>query len=453
MKKIVIIGGCAAGPKVAAKCRRMNKENEIHLYTNENIVSYSACGLPYYIEGIVPKIENLIIRTPEEFRETGVNVYLDHTCTKIIPDEKAVIINNEKIKYDELVLCTGARAKDIKIEGGHLKNVFKLRTIQDGIAIREKMKTAKSAVIIGGGYIGIEILEALIANNIKVEMLEAGNQILSNFDKDIAKIIQNHIHKKDGDKVVIRENTKVEKIVGKDEFVGIITDSGEVIEADFCIIATGVTPNSEIAHEAGIELGRSGAIRVNNRMQTNIEHIWAAGDCCEKHCLITKVPMYISLGSIANKEGRACAINVSGGDEKFEGILCSFVTRYFDFTISTTGLTEEHALEYSKFIDIEPIAATVKKHDRAGYMPNTNEITLKLVADKRTGEVLGAQAVGKGDADKRINIATSAIKSKMTIDELINLDLTYAPSFGTPIDPLLEAAYKLKKIIDNKRHN
>ena len=154
-----------------------------------------------------------------------------------------------------------------------------------------------------------------------------------------------------------------------------------------------------------------------------------------------------------NKEGRVCAINVSGGDEKFEGILCSFVTRYFDFTISTTGLTEQHALEYSKFIDIEPIAATVKKHDRAGYMPNTNEITLKLVADKRTGEVLGAQAVGKGDADKRINIATSAIKSKMTIDELINLDLTYAPSFGTPIDPLLEAAYKLKKIIDTKRHS
>lgn len=451
MKKIVIIGGCAAGPKVAAKCHRMNPENEIHLYTNENIVSYSACGLPYYIEGIVPKIENLIIRTPEEFRKSGINVHLDHTCTKIIPDEKAVIIDDEKVHYDELVLCMGARAKEIELEGAHLKNVFKLRTIQDGIAIREKLKNSKSAVIIGAGYIGIEILEALVANNIKVEVIEASNQILSNFDPDIAKIIQNYIHKKDGDKVFIRENTRVEKIVGKDEFVGIITNSGEVIEADFCIIATGVVPNSKLARDAGIEIGRSGAIRVDNRMQTNIEHIWAAGDCCEKHCLITKVPIYISLGSVANKEGRAAAINVSGGDEKFEGILCSFVTRYFDFTISTTGLTERHALEYSKFIDIEPISATVKKSDRAGYMPNTNEITLKLVADKRTGEVLGAQAVGKGDADKRINAVTSAIKAKMTVDELINLDLTYAPSYGVPIDPLLEAAYRLKKIIDPKK--
>ncbi len=453
MKKIVIIGGCAAGPKVAAKCRRMNKENEIHIYTNEKIVSYSACGLPYYVEGIVPKIENLIIRTPEEFENSGIHVHLDHTCTKIIPDEKIVIVNGERVKYDELVLCTGARSKEIIIEGGHLKNVYKLRTIQDGIAIREKMKTAKTAVIIGGGYIGLEILEALVANNIKVEMLEASEQILTNFDKDIAKIIQDYIHKKDGDKVKIRENTKVDKIIGKDEFVGIITDSGEVIEADMCIVATGVIPNTEIAREAGIEIGRSGAIRVNNRMETSVEHIWAAGDCAEKHCLITRIPIYVSLGSIANKEGRACAINVSGGDEKFDGILCSFVTKYFDFTISTTGLTERHAHEYSKFIDIEPISATVKKHDRAGYMPNTNEITLKLVADRRTGEILGAQAVGKGDADKRINTATSALRSKMTVEELINLDLTYAPSFATPIDPLLEAAYRLQKIIDSKKHS
>lgn len=447
MKKIVVIGGTAAGPKTAAKCKRMNPDNEVSMYTQENLVSYSACGLPYYIGGSFDDISNLIIRTPAEFEESGVKVFVNHKCTKILPDEKNVIINNEKIPYDELVLATGAIVSPIKIKNNGLNNIFHLRNLSDGAAIKEKMKKSKHALIIGGGYIGIELLEAFIKNGLQCTIIEATEQIMPFFDKDIADKIEEHILKKDGDKVNFMQNECVEEFLGESDFLGVRTKSGKEIFADFCVVATGVIPNAELAMDCGIEIGKTGGIKVDNKMRTNIEHIWAAGDCTEKHCLITKKPIYISLGSIANKEGRVCAININGGGETFGGVLCSAVTRYFDYTMSTTGLSEKLALSYAKKINIEPISATVTKADRAGYMPESNEITIKLVVDKRSGDILGAQAIGNGDADKRINIVTSAIQSGLNIDELLHLDLTYAPPFGVAIDPLHEVAYAVKKLM------
>ena len=448
--KIVVIGGGAAGPKVAAKSRRMNPANEISMYAEGGVVSYSACGLPYFIAGDVKEIDNLIIRTPEEFEAQGIRVFLNHKCERILPDENAVIVNGEKVHYDELVIATGAKVAPLDIKGIELENIFHVHTIPDGPAVKEKMLTSKRAILVGAGLIGIEMLEAFVRHGLSVTMIEAKEHVLPMFDPEISDLIEKHILDKDGDKITFLKGDTVEEFFGDEGvFRGVKTRSGKTIEADLCVVATGVVPNVEVAQEAGVKIGITGAIEVDERMKTNIPHIWAAGDCTQKTCIVTGRPVYFSLGSIANKEGRVCAINVSGGDEVFGGILCSAVTRYFGYTMSTTGLTEQVAQKCAKGCGFEPIAATVTKADRAGYMPEMNEITVKLTADKKTGKILGAQAIGEGDADKRINVITSAIQSKLDVDDLLHLDLTYAPPFGTAIDPLHEAAYRLKTLIDN----
>lgn len=458
MKKIVIIGGCAAGPKTAAKTKRVNPENTVELYTMEDMISYSACGMPYYIKGSVPSSQNLIIRTPEDFKKQGIEVFLNHKCTKILPEEKAVIFNVsdtgevKKVSYDELVLCIGSKPYIPKIKNVNLDNIFNLKVLSDGIKIKEKMENSKNAIILGGGYIAIELLEAFVKNGLSVTIVERNKEIMSQFDPEISKIIKDYILQRDSKQVHFICDDEILEFTGTKEFEGAITRQGQILHGDFCVIASGVVPNVEIAREAGIEIGITGAIKTDNRMRTNIEHIWAAGDCTEETCLITKKPMYAALGTIANKQGRVVGINLNtdtnGVYEAFDGILGSAVTSYFDFSMSITGLTETKAKIYAQNTNIEPIAAIVTKRDKAGYMPDSKSITIKLIADKRTGELLGAQAVGAGDADKRIYSITSALKANLTVNEFLHLDLTYSPAFSSTIDPLLTAAYKLKEEID-----
>lgn len=461
MKKIVIIGGCAAGPKTAAKTKRVNPENTVELYTMENMVSYSACGMPYYIKGAVPSYENLIIRTPEDFRKQGVEVFLRHKCTKILPEEKAVIFNaidengnneTKKVHYDELVLCIGSRPYFPKIKNINLQNIFQLKVLEDAIKIKEKMATSKNAIILGGGYIALELLEAFVKNGLNVTVIERNKEIMSQFDPEISALIREYILGRDSKQVQFILEDEIIEFTGTQNFEGAITREGRVLHADFCVMAAGVVPNKELAEDAGIEIGITGAIKTDNRMRTNIKHIWAAGDCTEENCLITKKPMYAALGTIANKQGRVVGINLNtdtnGTYETFDGILGSAVTSYFDFSMSTTGLTETKARIYSKNTNIEPITATVTKRDKPGYMPDSKSITVKLVANKRTGELLGAQAVGVGDADKRIYSVTSALRANLTVSEFLHLDLTYSPALSSTIDPLLTAAYKLKEEID-----
>ncbi len=461
MKKIVIIGGCAAGPKTAAKTKRVNPDNKVELYTMENMISYSACGMPYYIKGTIPSYQNLIIRTPEDFKKQGIDVFLNHKCTQILPDEKTVVFNTfkedgsgetKRVEYDELVLCVGSKPYTPKIKNINLENIFHLKMLDDGIKIKEKMEKSKSAIILGGGYIAIEILEAFVKNGLQVTIVERNKEIMSQFDPEISAIIKDYIIKRDGKQVDFIMDDEIMEFIGTKEFEGAVTRNGRILHADMCVIAAGVVPNAELAREAGIEIGITGAIKTDNRMRTNIPHIWAAGDCTEENCLITKKPMYAALGTIANKQGRVVGINVNteekGVFEAFDGILGSAVTSYFDFSMSTTGLTETKAKIYAKNTNVEPISALVTKRDKAGYMPDSKSITVKLIADKRTGELLGAQAVGAGDADKRIYTVTSALKANLTVNEFLHLDLTYSPAFSSTIDPLLTAAYKLKEQID-----
>lgn len=447
MEKIVIIGGVAAGTKAAAKSRRLKPDAEINIYTDDTHVAYSACGLPFFIEGNFDNYEMLIARTPEEFEQSNIHIHLLHKCIKILPDKKQIIVlNMEKneeitVDYDKLVIATGARPFVPSIKNLNLKNVFTLRTIEDGINIKNLVLKSKQAVIVGGGYIGIELLEAFVKQGLKVKLIEFAPHIMCIFDDDISELITEYILGRDKDNVEIINSDCVVELLGEDGVSGVKTKNGLEFDADFVIIAAGVKPNVELAADAGIEIGKTGAIKVNSRMQTNIPDIYAAGDCVEKTQIVSQTPAWIPLGSTANKEGRSAAINLCGGKDCFEGILGSAVTRYFGLTMSLTGLTEKQAA----LLGYEPVSVVITKSDKVGYMPGAKNITLKLVADMKTRKLLGAQAIGCGDADKRINAVATGLVCPMTVDDFFSSDLTYAPPYSPSIDPLLTAAEDLIK--------
>lgn len=447
-KRIVIIGGVAAGPKITAKLLRTDFDCQIDLYTEEDMISYSACGLPYFVEGLIAEVERLLIRKPEQFEAQGANIHLNKRCIKIIPKEHKIIIQDtnsgeiEEVQYDKLAICTGARPILPMINNINLKNIFTVRKIQDGINIREKMLQSKKAVVIGGGYIGIEMLEAFFLNGLDVTLIESKEHILPIFDSEISDMIKDQILEKGVGRVRIIVNDSVSAFLGDGQVEKVVTSRGEIIETDLVVVAAGVHPNTEIAKEAGIEIGISNAIRVNNRMQTSEVDIYAAGDCIENFHLVSRNYCWIPLGSSANKEGRCAAINIAGGYDAFPGVLGSAVTRFNGFTMSLTGLTETEANKFG----FEAISATMTKKDKAGYMPEAENITIKLVVDKRSKRILGAQAIGNGDADKRINTVASAIMGSQTVDDFLHLDMTYAPPFSTAVDPLLSAAL----VINNK---
>lgn len=450
MKKIIVIGGGAAGAKAASKAKRLEPNNHVELYTKYDKIAYSLCGLPYFVEGSVEKIENLIIKTPQDFLNMGIQVFLNHELQEIYPEKNCILINNNHIFYDELILALGASVYLPPIENINAKNVFTLRSLEDGINIKNKMKSSNSVLLIGGGYIAIELTEAFIKNNLNVKLVEQKERIASDFDEDFSNLIHEIITTKCESKIETYYGEKIVKFTTDEEnnFKSAITESGKEIFADFCVLCTGAKPEIEIALKSGIKIGTTGAILVDTKMRTNIPNIYACGDCTEKHCIITKQPTYIGLGTIANKEGRVAAINSCSKEyyENFDGVLKSTITRFFDYTISKTGLTYKEAKCYSEKINLEPMEATVTKKDKAGYMPNVSDLTIRLVADKRSGELLGVQGIGRvGNIAQRINTIASALKNRATVDDLLHLDLPYSPPFSSSIDPILTAAYKLKE--------
>lgn len=444
--KIVIVGGVAAGAKAAAKSRRLLPDAEIDIYTQDTHVSYSACGLPYYIEGNFEDYRALLVRSPEEFAKSGINVHLKHKVSKILPKTKQVLVENldspecSLVSYDKLILAIGARPFIPNIKHIALNNVFTLRTIEDGIAIRQKVESSQKAVIIGGGYIGIELLESCVKQGLHTTLIERNDSIMPMFDSDMSELIKTQLMSINDGKFEIITSDNVTEMVGDNNGVtSVRTASGRDIETNLVILCAGVVPNVEIAIDAGIALGETGAIKVTKRMETNIKDIYACGDCVEELHLISNTPVWVPLGSNANKEGRCAAMNACGFDDEFPGVLASAVTRCMKLTMSMTGLTETQAQK----LGYETVSATVTKYDKVGYMPDANNITLKIIADKKTKRLLGGQGVGAGDADKRINTLATALIAKLTVEEFYNNDLTYSPPFSPTIDPLLNAAQLL----------
>ena len=451
--KIIVIGAVAAGSKAAAKARRMLPDAEIHIYTDDTHVSYSACGIPYYIEGNFDDYKTLLVRSPEEFEHSGIRVHLRHKVTKIISSSKQILVNNLDENssflenYDKLIIATGASPIIPPIKNNCFNNVFTVRKIEDAINIKAKLKDTKRAVIIGGGYIGLEMLEAFVRNNVKTTLIERSNYLMPAMDEDMSELIKNELEKIHENRFEIITGKSVTEFCGDTEGISTVeVNSGEIYDADLAIICTGVRPNVELAVDAGIKLGVTGAIRVNRRMETSEPDIYACGDCCEEIQIITQAPVWMPLGSNANKEGRCAAINCCGGRDEFFGVLSSAVTRCLGLTISMTGLTEKEA----KKAGFDVISATVTKYDKVGYMPDANNITLKIVADKRSGKLLGGQAIGAGDSDKRINTLATALLAGLTVDEFRRNDMTYAPPFSTTIDLLINASEILHEKISGK---
>ena len=441
--KIVILGGVAAGAKAAAKARRTLPDAEIDLYTDDTHISYSSCGLPYYIEGNFEDYRLLLVVSPEEFEKKNVHIHLRNRAVKIIPEAKQVLIQDLTtqraflVEYDKLIIAIGARPVVPKIKNVNLPNIFTLRRIEDGVAIKEKTLKSTHATIVGGGYIGIELLEALVKQNLKVTLVEYSPYIMTTFDEDMSKLIQEQLNSINNGRFEILTSEIVTEFSGDiDGVKSVKTGTGKEFNTDFVVLCTGATPNVEIAKDAGIDLGVTGAIKVNEKMETNIKDIYACGDCVEEHLVVSNTKIWLPLGSNANKEGRIAAINACGGDDKFFGVLGSSVTRCLNLTMAMTGLTEKRAT----VLGYTPVSVTVTKNDKVGYMPNVNNITLKLTADYNTGKLIGAQAIGAGDADKRINSLATALLAGMTVSEFFNNDLTYAPPFSPTIDPLLNAA-------------
>lgn len=439
--KIVIIGGVAAGAKAAAKIKRLLPNSSVDIYTDDTHVSYSACGLPYFIEGNFTDYRALLVRSVEEFKDSGIDVHLETKIEKILPNQQQVLacskVEAKLIPYDKLIIATGARPYIPPILGyKNLKNVFVLRKIEDGIKIREKMLNSKKAAIIGSGYIGLELLEAFVKNGLNVDVVECNEKIMSIFDDEISDKIRERLENSNLGNFKFHTGEDVTEFISSDGVAtSIKTRSGKEFPADMFVICAGVRPNVEIAKDAGIELGKTGAIKVNKLMQTSITNIFACGDCVEERHLINRQPVWIPLGSTANKEGRCAAMNAAGVYSEFEGVLGSSVTRCLNTTMSMTGLTERDAKKFG----YSTVSVLISKSDMVGYMPEVDDITLKIVADKITGLLLGGQAIGSVGADKRINALTSALVGHLTVEEFRNNDLTYSPPFSTTIDPLLNA--------------
>ena len=309
------------------------------------------------------------------------------------------------------------------------------------------MLQSKHATIIGSGFIGLEILEAFVKNGLNVDIIEHNNRIMKAFDEDMSDVIRKRLENIENRAFNFNLSEKVVEFIGENNQVKFVkTESGKEFETDYVLLSTGIIPNSEIAKDAGIEIGESGAIKVNKLMQTSIEDIYACGDCCEESHIVSNKHVWVPLGSTANKEGRCAALNAAGHYNVFEGVLGSIVSRCLNTTMAMTGLNEQQA----KNAGYTPIYAVVSKEDRVAYMPNVGEITLKVIADRVTGKLLGAQAVGSLGADKRINSIATALLGKMTVKDFKNNDLTYSPPYSTTIDPLLDAmAILCKKLSEH----
>ena len=438
---IVIIGGVAAGAKAAAKIKRLLPNSSVKIFTQDSHVSYSSCGLPYYIQGNFADYKALLVRSPEEFKASGIDVYLNTKAEKILPNQKEIIVSNKDkgdlVPYDRLIIATGASPYLPNIRGiSDYENVYTVRTIEDGINIRNKVLDSKKAVIVGSGYIGIELLEGLVKNGLFVDLIEHNSHIMKTLDEDMSELARKRLESVNNNNFRIHTSEDIIEISGDSKNANKIkTASGNEIETDMIIICAGVRPNVDIAKECGIEIGTTGAVKVDKLMRTSIEDIYACGDCAEKTHIVSGEKVWIPLGSTANKEGRCAAMNAAGVYCEFEGVLGSTVTRCLNTTIAMTGLTERDAAK----VGYTPISVIVKKYDKVAYMPDASEMTLKVIADKITGLILGAQAIGPIGADKRVNTITSALIGHLTVEEFSNNDLTYSPPYSTTIDPLLNA--------------
>ena len=449
MKRLIVIGGVAAGPKVASKAKRCDPDSEVVIYQEEGEVSYSGCGLPYYIGGVIPERKKLLIRTAEQFGLDGIQVLKRHRVENIDLQKRQVsgvkLDNGQTFgdTFDRLVLATGSEVIRPKIPGMDLGQVFFLHSIFDADVILPQVQLAavKSVVVVGGGYIGLEMAEALSQLGKKVTIVELAPQIATLFDEDMAAVLRQYLEKKG---LVILTSEGLRGLTGQNGKVTRVQTQKRELPADVVILSLGIRPRVELARKAGLKIGETGAIWVNERMETSAEGVYAAGDCAETTHRVTGKRVWIPLGSTANKQGRVAGINVCGGHETFPGVLGTGIFKAFDFHVAKTGLNMREA----KMEGLEPIQAIVRGYGRAHVLPGGKESVLKVIASRKTGRILGAQAVGEGPSDKFIDTVAMALQAKMTCSQLAEADLAYSPPFSPVLSPVIVAACVLMNKIE-----
>ena len=444
--KVVIIGGVAAGPKVGAKINRLCPTADVTLVEKGEFLSYAGCGLPYYVSGEVKEQKDLmctpvgVVRDSVFFQNVKNLKILNRTeALRIDRQGKTVLVrdlrtNEEKtLPYDKLVLATGSSPVRPPLSGIDLPNVFFVHKVEDAEAIRAVLSEnkAKDIVIVGGGLIGLEMTEALVRHGARITIVEKLPYILPMMDTDLVVHVMKYLESKG---VKVRCSTAVQSFEGKGRVEKVRTDKGE-IPCDMVIVAVGVKPNSILAKEAGLEIGKTGGIKVSATMQTSDADIFAAGDCTEGCNLITGEPCFVPLGSTANKEGRVAAINICGKKDAFLGVLGTAVVKIFDYTVARTGLGEDQA----RLAGFNVVTVLSPAPDKAHYYPAAKMIMMKLIADKKSRRLLGLQVVGPGEGDKRVDVAATAITAKMTVDDVAHLDLAYAPPYSPVMDNIITA--------------
>jgi len=443
--KLIIIGGDAAGMTAASKVRREQPEREIIVFERGNHTSYAACGMPYYIGGQVESGKHLIVRRPEVFRQKqNIDVRIRHEVMEIDLRKKRIKVKNfdeEKDfweTWEDLLIATGASPIVPKMENIDAGGVFALSTLQSGMDVFNFIKenNPARAVVVGGGYIGIEMAEALLNRSMDVTLIDMAPQLMATLDKDMADLILEHMTEQQV-KVFLEEKlVKFEKNA-KGRVKSVITDK-QIIPADIVILGMGIKPNTEFATRAGIKLGAGDAIQVNKRLETSASNIWAAGDCAESFHLVTRKQVHVALGTVANKHGLVAGINISGGSIEFPGVLGTAITKFKEMEIARTGLSEKEAKELGVNYEAETITSVTP----AGYYPGSEKISVKLLVDQQSKCILGGQIVGFAGAGKRIDIVATSITARLTAQQLIDLDLAYAPPFSNAWDPVQIAARK-----------
>ncbi|MGX1901792.1 CoA-disulfide reductase [Thermolongibacillus altinsuensis] len=448
MKKIVIVGGVAGGATAAARLRRLSERDEIVMFERGEYISFANCGLPYYIGDVIQERSKLLVQTVEGMsKRFRIDVRNLSEVTKINRDRKTVTVKNLRTNeeyeesYDVLILSPGAKPIVPPIPGiEEAKALFTLRNVPDTDRIRSFVdnEKPKRAVVIGGGFIGVEMAENLTERGIHVTLVEMANQVMAPIDYEMAAIVHKHM-KEHGIDLILEDGVQAFENEGR----RVVLKSGRTIDTDMIILAIGVQPESQLAKEAGLELGIRGAIKVNEHLQTSDPNIFAIGDAIEVKSYVHGFETFVPLAWPANRQGRLVADYINGRDVKYNGTLGTSIAKIFDLTVAATGLNEkvlkQHGISY-EVVHVHPMS-------HASYYPGATQMTLKLIFD-REGRIYGAQAVGKDGVDKRIDVIATAIKGGLTVYDLPDLELAYAPPFSSAKDPVNMAGYVASNILD-----
>ena len=445
--KVVIIGGVAGGATAAARIRRLDENAEIIIFERSGYISYANCGLPYYIGGVIEDKDNLTLQTPEGFyRRFRIKAHIEHEVTNIDTKNKTVSVTNIKTgtsfieSYDKLILSPGAKPilPDFYTEN---ERTFTLRTVEDTLKIRGfiEQNHPKTAVVIGGGFIGIEMAENLSELGVQTTIIQRSNHLLPTIDCDMASFIHASFRSRG---VQLLLNNITEKMSMIDNKILLELSNGKQIYTDMVVIAIGVSPENTLAKKAGLELGLKGAIKVNSKMETSVPDIYAVGDAVQVKHYITMQDVVIPLAGPANKQGRIAADNICGLNSEYTGSQGSSVIKLFDMTVATTGINEQQAKSIG--YNYEKVILTQNSH--AGYYPNATAMTIKLIFEKESYKILGAQIVGYDGVDKRIDVIATAIRAGLRADELKDLDMAYAPPYSSAKDPVNMAGFVVENI-------